>query len=523
MSGIKILQPSVSITLANANATVQNTTQRVLLVGQKTSAGSATAGVLVENLSSSGAPENALFGQDSMLAAMARGFKKVNKVVQVDALPVDDDGSGVPRVVTFTIGGPSTAAGTVTVVVGSEIDHKFEVAVASGDSATDIADAITLAVNADPNVPFTASNVAGLVTLTAVNDGTVANDLGIEVITAAAGVTLSVQVAETTAGSVDPTLTGILDVATDRYQGIVWPYADESVVAAFLLPRFNPSNTVLDGVAFITIQDTHSNALTTLNALNDQNLVFFVDKTTSEVVGSIKGYLGPAQNEASYVKSAIFAGIRALRLTDGASISQLLTSTASLDQFGGVALASLPYFNTPLDDFPVIAAGRGWTDSEIEQLFGAGGSVFGVNRLGSAALVGEVVTTFKTDAAANPDPTFQFLNYVDTSSNIREYYVNNYRSRFAQSRLTEGAVSRGRDMANETIIRAFSERLYQDLAGADFVLVQDGEAAFVFYKDNLAIILDISLGKVTITMLTPIVTQLRVIVATIKIAFSTVA
>ena len=133
------------------------------------------------------------------------------------------------------------------------------------------------------------------------------------------------------------------------------------------------------------------------------------------------------------------------------------------------------------------------------------------------------MTTFKTDSGGNPDPTFQFLNYVDTSSNIREYFVNNYRSRFAQTRLTEGAVSRGRDMANSTVIRAFTERLYQDLAGADFVLVQDGEDAFVFFKDNLVITLDLSLGKVTITMLTPIVTQLRVIVATIKIAFSTTA
>lgn len=514
MAGTQILQPSVSVTLANADQEVQNKPQRVLLVGQKTAAGSAASGSLVENISSSGAPENALFGEDSMLAAMVRAFKSVNPVVPVDAIPLDDAGGGVPRVVDFTVTGPATAAGTITVVAGSELLHKFVVAIADGDTPTEIADAITAAVNADSKVPFTCSNIAGAVTLTAVNDGTVANDLGVEVIVDAAGVGVA-SVTQTTPGATDPTLTGILDVATARYQGIAWPYRDVSVLQAYLGPRFNVSNRVLDGVGFVTIQDTHSNALSYLNAENDQSLVVFADKQESESL-----YLGPAQNEASYAKSALFAGIRALRLTEDASISQFLVSSASLDQFGGPALASLPYFNTPVPQLPVIKSGRGWTDQEIEQLHDAGGSVIGVNSAGTAALVGEVVTTYKTDAAANPDVTFKYLNYVDTASGVREYFFNNYKARFAQSRLTEGAISRGRDMANAVVIRAYTERLYQDLAGPDFVLVQDGEDAIQFFKENLTVVLDLASGQVTITMLAPIVTQLRQIIATVKIAFS---
>lgn len=517
MSGTKILQPSVTIALANADLEVSNLEQRVLLVGQKTAAGSATAGALVENLASTGAPENALFGEDSQLAAMVRAFKKVNPLVRLDAIPLDDAGGGVPRVVNFTVsGGPATGAGTIVVVAGSERNHRFEVAIASGDTDTDVADAIVAAVNADPKVPFTASNVAGAVTLTAVNDGTVANDLGVEVIPPTGIGTTVASVVETTPGATDPTLTGVLDVATERYQGVVWPYAATAELASYLGPRFNPTNSILDGVGFLTLQDTHSNLLSTLGALNDQTLVIFADKQESETL-----YLGPAQNEASYVKSSIFAAVRALRLTEDASISSVVTSSASLDQFGGPALASLPYFNTPLADLPLIAAGRGWTDLEIEQLLDAGGSVLGVNSGGTGALAGEVVTTYKTDPASNADVTFKFLNYVDTASGAREYFHNNLKARFAQSRLTEGAVSRGRDVANETVIRAYLERLYQDLAGPDFVLVQDGEDAIQFFKDNLTVVLDLSLGKVTVTALVPIVTQLRTIIATMKIAFST--
>jgi hypothetical protein len=126
-----------------------------------------------------------------------------------------------------------------------------------------------------------------------------------------------------------------------------------------------------------------------------------------------------------------------------------------------------------------------------------------------------------TNAAAVPDVTFTFLNYVDSSSAIREYFFNNYKARFAQSRLTEGDLSAGRDVANALSIRAFSEKLYSDLAGADKVLVQSGERALNFFKQNLVVELDLAEGKVTITMFVPIVTQLRTIQGTIKIAFAT--
>ena len=134
--------------------------------------------------------------------------------------------------------------------------------------------------------------------------------------------------------------------------------------------------------------------------------------------------------------------------------------------------------------------------------------------------MGEIVTTYKTDSAGNPDVSFTFANFVDTSSNAREYFANNLKSRFAQSRLTEGDVQRGRDMANAVVIGAFLDGLYQDLSGPDFVLVQAGEDALQFFKDNRTITLNLAQGRATITMKVPIVTQLREIIATMQIAFS---
>ncbi len=518
MPQTQIIQPEVTLTLVNADREVSNTAQKVLIVGQKVAGGSATEGDLHSNLASTGAPENALFGEASQLAAMIRAFKVVNPIVQVDAIALDDAaGTAGTKIITL-VGGPTTEAGTLVVIAGSETLHRFEVAVADADAITEIGDAIAAAINADTKCPFTASNTAGTVTLTADNKGTIGNHPGVECTGTIAGLT-SHAVTVGVTGATDPTLTSIFDNATARYQGVVWPYGLGSALDTLLLfldPRFNATNAVLDGVAFCGMIDTHANFLGFGAAENSESLVLFADKLESET-----DYQGSSLNEPSYSKAATFAAIRSLRLSQDASISAYLTSSASLDQFGGPALASLPYFNTPIPSFPTIKTGRGWTELEITQLGAVGISVIGENLTSTNALVGEVRTTYKTDSAANPDPTFGFLNYVDTASGVREYFSNNYRKRFAQSRLTAGNVSRGRDMANDVVIRAYTEQLYKDLSGPNYILVQDGEVAFVYFKENLSITLDLELGKATIIMFVPIVTQLRQIIAPIKIAFDT--
>ena len=513
--GSKVSQPRTTVNIVNASVAVQNTVQKVLFVGQKVSGGSATAGALVENILNDNS-EDTLFGLDSMLAAMIRAAKKENQVTQFDAIALDDDGSGVDATGTIVITGTATGAGTLVVAIGSEKNHKFNVAVASGDTPTVIGDSIEAAINADTKVPVTAVNVTGTITMTAVNAGTYGNDIGISIEGTVDSVTHAVTVMSS--GATDPTLTSVFDVIADkRYQTIIWPYPDDtSEVRTLLDARFNVTNKVQDGVAITTKQDTLSNHLAVATALNSQSLVLISDKLESET-----SYKGPAQHEISAVKSAQAGAIRALRLTDGASISQyVIAANGPLDSFGGPAIASKPYFNTLLPNLPLIKTGRGWNDTEIEQLFDDGAAILGENTAGNAAIFGEMVTTYKTDTAGNPDVSFQFLNYVDTASNAREYYFNNLKARFAQSRLTEGDVIKGRDMANDLTIITFCEKLYQDLSGADFVLLQSGETAVKFFKDNISVTLDLATGKATIQMTVPIVTQLREILATMKIAFS---
>ena len=512
-----IRKPKTTINIVNASATVGNTEQRILFVGQKTSAGSATAGALVEAIANGGA-EDALFGRDGMLATLIRANKVRNQQVQVDAIALDDNGSGVDATGTIAVTGTATEAGTLTVITGSERNFKFSIAVASGDAATAVGLAIETAVNANLDVPVTALNATGTVTMTAINAGTYGNSIPLEVRGAVAGLTTTVT--GMASGATDPVLTAVFDVIADkRYQAIVWPYPNDTAELRTLLDaRFNADGKVLDGVGFTALADTVSNLKILGAALNSESLVIIGDQQETET-----NYSGPAIVEIPMVVASQFAGFRGLRLdTGGFSIADLVIATnGPLDAFGGPALASKPYFNTPFAELVPMQTGRGFDDSEIKDLEDDGISVIGNNIANNTVISGTFVTTYKTDTAGNPDITFTFLNFVDTAIQVREFLFNNQRSRFGQSRLTEGDVIKGRDMANEVIIRSFLKRLYQDLSGPDFVLLESGEDALNFFDDNLVIILDKATGKVTEQIEVPLVTQFREISATLKIAFST--
>ncbi len=520
-----IVEPFVSVNITNAAQTVGNDPQRVLFVGQQT-ATNALDGTLVENIQTT-ADANTLFGEGSMLATMIAAARELNEVVQFDAV-VFDDAAGTPAEGSFDISGTgATEDGTLTFSIGSEANNSYTIAVSDGDAATDVATALNTAIGLDDTSLVAAALDTSDVDLTANNSGTIGNYIGLKVSGSVDGIIVTiVAMGVGVTGATDPTLTNWSDVVGDnRYQGVVWPYttteANIDELTGFLDPRFNASNAVLDGVGFCSITDSlaeFTDAVTGHGLVqNSQSLVIIGDKAED-----LTAQRGPAQLEYPPSKAAMFAAIRALRLTEDASISDfVITANGALDAFGGAALASKPYFNTPFPDLPLITTGLGWTSLEIDQLKAVGITVFGNNQVKNGAISGEIVTTYLTDSAGNPDVTFTFLNYVDTATSTREYFDNNLRSRFAQSRLTEGDVIRGRDMANDLTIAGFLEGLYQDLSGPEFVLVQAGEAAFKFFKDNLVVTLEMSTGSASVQMQVPIVTQLRSITVTQQITFST--
>ncbi len=505
--------PKVTFNIIPGQEEISNAPQKVLIIGQKVAAGTATSGDLQQNIQNN-SEENTLFGENSMISAMIRGFKLINDITRIDAISLDDNGSAVDATGTVAFTGTATESGTLEVLIGSERNQTFELGIQSGDTATVIGALLETVVGADTKSPVGAANVTGTVTLTAVNGGTVGNIIGLRVKGAVAGI--SVVVTGMASGATDPVLTSVFDViGNERYQTIVAPFQyGTSFFTDFLDPRFNPTNRVLDGVGIMTSTDTLSNLLTTGNAENSQSLVIAANRIVDKT-----GYRGSASFELDHVFSSYFAAIRSKRLTEGANVANLVISNVgSVNSFGGSQNASLPYFNTIVSPLALIDLEEEWSPQELDQLKAAGIATFDNNIARLNIILGEAVTTRKKDAAGNDELTFRFLNSVDTSSVIREFYFNNNRARFSQTVLTDGDIVPNANIANESVIRAFQISLYDSVAG---LLAQSGEDALNFFKQNLSIELDILNGLVTINMQVPIVGQLREIAGNISIVFST--
>tara|TARA_R110000744_G_scaffold196160_4_gene315386 strand:+ start:1997 stop:3604 length:1608 start_codon:yes stop_codon:yes gene_type:complete len=528
-----ISQPNVTLQITSADVPVSNAPQRILVVGQTTPAGTATnsvpgANIVIPNIGNDG-NENSLFGPGSNLALMIRKIKQVAPQVQVDAIPIADNGS-VKTVYTITFTTSSNQAGTVELILGGRPDFVYSASFASGASVTDIVDAIYAKASVDVNSPFTFAKTSGVITVTAKNAGTAAGHYPVGVkLYAPTGTSLGTDcaIARTTQGAGDPTVVeaDFTAIADTRYQAVVglslW-----GALRTLMEARFNTSNSVLDGVFFSGQSLTSGAAITALTALNFKTSVYFVDEFTNIVDIDGMGqhaYIGPANQNADHIVASWFAAVRALRLTPNTSIGNYVTTRSSGDQLGGPSTATLPYHNTnaPQLSTTLDVPGVGFTDIEIEAIKAVGGSIIGTNRTGTNAIVGEVSTTLKTDPSGNPDPSFKYLNYVDTISASREYFFNNYKKRFAQSRLTQGAMQQGRDMINQIGFEAYTDRLYSDQTRSELLLLQDGQEAINYFKANRIVSLDMLTGTINVNMKVPIISQVRNIIGTVEISFST--
>jgi len=512
--------PNITLVILPATQIISNEPQKVLLVGQQTSAATATSGALIENILNDSS-EDTFFGINSMLASQVRMFKRINQLTQIDAIGLDDDGSAVDATGTITFAGTATENGTLVVNIGSRKNNSLNVDIVSGDTEAVVAAKLVTAITADLTNPTTAGNTAGVVTLTAVQGGLEGNTIGLEVTGSVAGITTSLTAM--TGGLTNPSLTTLFGVISDklRYQTIAFPSTyDRIEFTDFLDARSNVENNILDGSAYVSITDTFS-ALDTIGDGEDTlNLIVLGNQKVDKAL-----YKGSMEFELDANIAALFAAIDSLRLTDGSNLSRLVTSVnGARDTTGGTAIASLPYFNTPLNNLSVIDQDVHWTQLEINSLNDVGISVIENDQNNRKVLMGEIVTTYKTNNAGQPDKTFKFQNVVRTSRGVREFFVNNLRVAYPQHRLTDpGQSIAQRNFADADQIAGFLTGLYDILSKVDFVLTRAGEENIQFFKQNLVVNTILIDGFVRIDMQTPLVVQAREFRGTTQIVFDIAA
>ncbi|MCW3835970.1 phage tail sheath subtilisin-like domain-containing protein [Sphingomonas canadensis] len=225
--------------------------QKRLIIGQRTSAG--TVAALTVRRISRVDEANAWFGRGSQLAAMVAAALAANSQTEMWAIALDDNAEGTAAQWTITLTGPSSAAGTLSYLIGGV---PVPVAVASGASATTMATAVAAAINAKPDLPLTATSSSGVVTLTFRHKGTIGNDLYItqnhyDGEALPAGVTSAI--AATTAGATDPDLSTVwAAIGDEQYQTIALGLNSGTALSAAdteLASRWGPQRQIF-GRAF---------------------------------------------------------------------------------------------------------------------------------------------------------------------------------------------------------------------------------------------------------------------------------
>lgn len=365
---------------------------RVLLIGQKTSAGSAAANSLHRVTSAD--QLIGLAGRGSMLHRMAMAYFAANRSTETWVGVLEDDSSGVAATGTITVTGPALGGGTLSLYVGGEL---VRVGVATADDAAAVASGIASAINAAASLPVTATADAAVVTIAAKNKGACGNDIDLranyqdgEVLPAG----VSVECAPMSGGATNPDLAGLIAALGDEwFQIFALPYTDGTSLTAIeteLASRFGPLR-MIDGVAIAAAAGTHAELGTLGGARNSPHVT---------IVATNESPTPPVEYAAHVAGVAAFYGA-----ADPARPFQTL---------------ALPWCKAPADS-------DRFTLEERNLLLFDGVSTTRV-AAGGVVQIERLVTTYKTNAAGADD-----TSYLDVTTMLTLLYARHaFRTRMLQ-------------------------------------------------------------------------------------------
>ncbi len=257
---------------------------RALIIGQKTSAGTGTANTAVRVTS---VEEAAIVGgRGSMLHRQAIGWFASNQFTEVYLGILDDNGAGVLATKTITFAGTATAAGTISCYIGGVL---VQVPVAVGDIHTVVSNRLEDEIDLYLDLPVSAADSAGVVTLTALNKGAVGQDLDVRLnyqLGEATPAGLTVTIANAVTGATNPVLTSLIAALGDTwYQVIAHPYTDATSLTALeaeLRARFGPTR-MIDGIAITSAVGSNATLSTLGNTRNCQHSCIVAQPGSSPV------------------------------------------------------------------------------------------------------------------------------------------------------------------------------------------------------------------------------------------------
>jgi phage tail sheath gpL-like len=438
------------IAFAQGEASLGTATYATLLIGGKLSTASATTDTVVYGPDTavsmtSESDAISLFGAGSELHRMVRRFLAVNTTSPLYAIAVADGYGAVQATGTVTVTGTATSGGSIRVFVADEF---VDVGFVTGDTPTDIAADLEIAVNSKTHWPCTADANAGVLTLTAKQPGERGNFTRYfaQVLPTTAGVSATpVASSAMTGGSVaDSNATALATISPERYYYIVSAAQDSTQLSA-LLSQVNTQALPVTGIrqrVFGGSVDTLANTITVVNNLNGAR---------AEMIWLYQSDVVPGELAAN--NAAVYA------LEEAPAVPR-----CNFDSYGDDArTASNWKIKAPL-------SGAKPTRSQIFAALNAGVTPIGV-RKNSTYLVSRITT--------------RYLNGATVDYRIRDAHKVTVCDRYVDDLIAKAAASlRGKTIANDPVrneptpgpsvvtprvVKALIDRLSQDYAENDLL------------------------------------------------------
>jgi len=461
---------------------------KVLIIGQKTSSGTAEIDVL-KQVTTDGLADG-FFGQGSILARMCNTFKTNNPNTELHAIALSNNG-GVKAtgLIKFESALSATANTAYYLMINGQA---VNVTINSGWSVTDICSAIKEDVNANSGLPLIASvsaSAAGSnhIVLEAVQSGTLGNYIDFRANYyagqenpsgwSAAGITYTAMAG----GSVDPDLDDAWSiVANQQYQYIVQPYIDAANLTSIegeLADRFLPLED-LPGHGFTAVRATLASCSTLGNSRNSPH---------NTIMGANGSPTCPEEWAAALGAQASFY----LNIDPARPLTTL--------QLKGVLAP---------------AVDSRFTRAERDILLYDGIATWIADASGNV-LIERAITTYQTNALGSPDSSYLDVQTLATLIEIRFQYKTRMLNRFITQRFKLAddifPALAGAKIATPGSIKQEIIALFTELRDAGLIENIDD------FKENLIVERDASDRNRVNTLLPPdLINQFRVLAGTIQ-------
>lgn len=511
-------RPKSTITIVGETPVNTTSEKTILLVGTMLSSGTATSNEIVSDLISDLEAET-FFGKKSIIAAMYKRFREINKKTRVDILPLTEP-IGDPSTASVEFSGTATASGTLEVQVASAKKGAVSLSIAKGETASQIATRLNTSLTSLLDaLPMSSGVNTGKVTITGSQDGVELNDAFIGVYGTVAGITYTVT--EFANGTATPTIDAtIINAIPDdiRYKYVV--LSKECMKTLFVTEfeqRFNVENQLIRGEVIQALDGTYANLNSAIDALNNRAESYLCSK-----IINFSNAKGVGIRELTTLAVIDFVAVSTLALTTDAPITSYIPVSAvnAKDSLGGQALASLSYANRIYPTLPPLLTNYGFTKAQVDELENSGGIVWQNNRSGLNLTTSEGVTTYKTNAIGVADNSFKYKNYIDQITEFEILFNERYYARFGTARLGGNQIRAQRGMVNQQLFEAFLDELYLESTNEPYILMRAGKEEEKFFKQNRTASLNYSTGKITWSASTPLVSQLRNAVGIITMTFN---